>query len=308
MAIRILRCPCNNVDISGKVKVVKRGLPTGPEAEQAATDRALKDAAREAARTMRKCRCAKPCILAWKKAPKIKIRSSGSQNNPRFAIIGAAVAVWTVYPICGKPNLAGAKPGKGKPKKKGPKSSPLNPAITPDPYPFKKDIVCGAISILIAHGDPNINEGSIVFDFKRKAADACDCDEFGWIQHFKRANSKWRYDNGMDSTPGLRRVGALSDPTLAIQPTQIPAGATPSTWPENPWYGAWSGANPPPQFDRQPTPQNRIADRPSDRDTSYVTQLVCVKSGEVLFSWFWGPVPDGNTPLESVPAGPTPPP
>lgn len=77
MAIILIPCLGNNVEIRGKVKVVKRGLPTGPEAEQAAIKEALTAADRDAQNAMRSCRCRGGCGIAFK-PPKIRIGASGS--------------------------------------------------------------------------------------------------------------------------------------------------------------------------------------------------------------------------------------
>lgn len=77
MAIIPIPCPSNNVEIRSKVKVVKRGLPTGPEAEQADINEALTAADRDAQNAMRRCRCWGGCGIAFK-PPKIRIGASGS--------------------------------------------------------------------------------------------------------------------------------------------------------------------------------------------------------------------------------------
>jgi hypothetical protein len=192
-----------------------------------------------------------------------------------------------------------------RPKKIG-KSMPSNPPTTAtNPYPVTKTIPCGTIIIAIAHDLPGAEGGSIIFDFTPAAAsELCDCDEFGWIQHFKRGSGAWHYDNRAAFAGPGGGFGALSDPTQSVQPTQPPAGTPFDDWKENPWYGSGPTDN----FPDNPTPQIRIGDRPTNPDTSFVTQLVCAETGEVLFSWYWGPVPDGSTHLERVPAGQIPPP
>jgi hypothetical protein len=301
MAIISLPCPCDNLEITGKVKVVKRGFASGPEAEQAAINEALADAGRRAQNAMRACRCKGSCGLAFK-PPKIRVRSSGSQNNPAFEIIGAAIAVWTIYPSCKKHH-------KPKPPKPVPPEPPdIDPVSTPQvpvtsslsPYPFTKDIPCGTVSIHIAHGNPSETDGSIIFDFKKRPSELCDCTEFGWIQHVQRGTgNEWHYDNGAwHIYPTGTGIGAFSDPTQPVQPTQ-------ATGTKNPWYGAPTDPNAPADFAQHPTPQTKIGDRPSEAITSFVTQLVCIPSGQVLFTWYWGPVLDQNQPLENVPAGPT---
>jgi hypothetical protein len=90
----------------------------------------------------------------------------------------------------------------------------------------------------------------------------------------------------------------LSDPTAPTQPTQ-------DTGKENPWYGGSSAPNPPADFAQNPTPQTLIGDKPSEDLLSFVTQLVCIPSGQVLFSWYWGQVLSASEPLDQVPAGPT---
>lgn len=148
-------------------------------------------------------------------------------------------------------------------------------------------------------GEPDDPKGgSIIFEFQKNAtpSDACNCENFGWIQHVQVGGGEWRYDNGAKGggIANPRRYGALSDPTLPVQPLG----------PDNPWYGAWSGAPPdPPGFDQDPKPQPRIGDKPKDVGTSYVTQLVCIPTGDVLFAWYWGPITSKTRPLSQVPAG-----
>jgi hypothetical protein len=303
-----LRCPSSGT-ITGTTKVVERGLPTGPIAEQTAIHEAQKQAKIDADLAMKDVRCAGPCTLSWK-PPEFRVRSSGSQNNPAFPIVGAATVEWTIFPVCAR-KAGGVKPIPVKPPKNatnvaltapGPGDLPFRPRPDQSPPKFEKTIPCGKITVWIAH-EPGILDGSIVLDFVKTPSELCNCNKFGWIQHFRRGEGGWRYDNGVQPSTTNRRIGALSDPTSTIQPT---GGGSPD---DNPWYGvATDPAKAPSDFDRNPQPQARIGDKPDDPNTTYVSQLVCVDDGEVLFSWFWGPVPDGNTPLEDVPMKQTPPP
>jgi hypothetical protein len=150
--------------------VVKRGLPTGPEAEQAAIDEALAEANQKAQNAMKGCRCQGDCLLGFR-LPKIRIRSSGSQNNPAYPIIGAAIAVWTIYPICTKPPRPAAKPKPPRPQRQ-PVDTDLPPMATgQNPYPFTRNIACGIVKIEIQQGGPK--PGSITFDFQKDVPPSC---------------------------------------------------------------------------------------------------------------------------------------
>jgi hypothetical protein len=165
------------------------------------------------------------------------------------------------------------------------------------PYPFTKELDCGTIKISI--GD----KGEIVFDFKMKRSETCQCTEFGWIQHISSAdNDAWRYDNGV--LPGVstpKRQGARSDPSKASQPTTPPAGTELKDWDNNPWYGGNTDPAAPKDFGEHPTPQTHISDKPDAPNLKFKTQLVCVSTGQVLFTWEWGPLKTGNEALDKVP-------
>jgi hypothetical protein len=304
MALITLPCSSDGVEVTGKVKVVNRVSATGPAAEQAAIDEALAQGRLAAQNAMRGCRCkGSACRLNFG-PEKIRIRSSGSQNNPAYPIIGAAIAVWSIYPRCEKipkplPLPAPAQPVAPEPPDIGPVSTPQIPVTTDtNPYPFSKEIPGGTVWIEINHSNTRL-DGAIIFDFKPRASELCDCASFGWIQHVQRGTgNEWHYDNGgWQLHPNGTGIGATSDPTQPVQPTQ-------TTGRRNPWYGAPTDPNAPDDFEQHPTPQTKIGDHPSEQITSFVTQLVCVTTGQVLFTWYWGPVLDKSQPLEQVPAGP----
>jgi hypothetical protein len=312
--MQLLRCPWA-IDISGSTKVIVRGMANGPAAEKAAIEGAMHQAPIDADAAMTKLHCPKPCALAFSQPPTFRVRSSGSQNNPAFPIVGEAVVEWTIYPRCIRP--APAKKKKAKPvrhatlKFPGPGDTPLQPgAGQTAPQTLEFTIPCGVVSIYVAHNmAPRIADGAIVFDFQPKPSELCDCRRFGWIQHVKAGAADWRYDNGTTSSGTGKKIGARSNPTATPQPVEPPAGLKPGDpWPANPWYGASSSAGAPNDFDEHPTPQTKIGDRPTDHDLLFVTQLVCADGGDVLFTWIWGPVADGNTPIDSVPMGRSPPP
>jgi hypothetical protein len=164
------------------------------------------------------------------------------------------------------------------------------------PYPVTKELDCGTVTISI--GD----KGEIVFDFKMKQSEKCPCKEFGWIQHIANTDTdRWRYDNGV--LPGVStptRVGAISDPSKANQPTTPPSGTLLKDWDANPWYGGTTDPNAAKDFGEHPTPQTHISDRPSAPNTKYMTQIVCVSTGQVLLTWEWGPLVTGNEDLNKV--------
>jgi hypothetical protein len=158
-------------------------------------------------------------------------------------------------------------------------------------YPYKEKVSCGEVDISVARGDPNVTDGAIIFDFKPNQPPSCDCTQFGWIQHFTTAGTTaWRYDNNTQTSGTGSKQGARSDPTKSMQPVTPPPGTDPKDWDQNPWYGGNPPTpNPPADFAEHPTPQPKIGDLPDHPNTEFITQLVCATSGEVLFSWRWGP-------------------
>ncbi len=298
-----LPCPCN-LAISGASHVVVRDQATGVAAEQIAIDRATDLAKADAQQAMTGFACDGDCELTWG-APSYVVRSSGAQTNPAFLIIGAATVVWTIYPRCA-PRLIPVAPKP--PAKPRPVSQTVSLTIPlgPASYPVRKTIACGDIDISISgpRTSPRDPEpGSIIFKFTPRRSELCDCEAFGWVQHVSRQGGPWRYDNG--TQPGIsspQRHGAHSQPDQTVQPTNPPPGG------DNPWYGAPSQPGAPADFDRDPTPQTTIGDLPDEAELSFVTQLVCVETGLVLFSWYWGPTGPAGTPLGGLPSGPTAPP
>src|SRR3954466_4238400 len=168
----VLRCPSSGT-ITGTTKVVERGLPTGPIAEQTAIDEAQRQAKIDADLATKDVRCAGPCTLSWK-PPEFRVRSSGSQNNPAFPIVGAATVEWSIFPVCAK-KAGGVKPVQVKPPKgkipaqvaltaPGPADLPFQPKPGQSAAKIEKTISCGKITVRIAH-EPGIHEGWIIFDF-----------------------------------------------------------------------------------------------------------------------------------------------
>ncbi|HEX4638289.1 MAG TPA: hypothetical protein VH170_02265 [Chthoniobacterales bacterium] len=166
--------------------------------------------------------------------------------------------------------------------------------LPPASYPYSKKIDCGDISITIN------KDGAIIFDFTPNGK--CPCKEFGWIQHFRSYPGdpnlpNWHYDNG--TQPGVSHggsgTGVISHPDKANQPTKKPDDTEWNDWTDNPYYGG------PPSdeegekgFGKHPTPQTKIGDKPTWPNQTYRTQLVCIDTGEVLFTWAWGPFEQGN--------------
>src|SRR5438034_7615268 len=83
-------------------------------------------------------------------------------------------------------------------------------------------------------------------------------------------------------------LGAKSDPSKPKQPTTPPKGTKLEDWDKNPWYGGTTDKSKPKDFGEHPTPQTHISDKPDAPNVKFITQLVCVETGEVLFSWEWG--------------------
>lgn len=177
------------------------------------------------------------------------------------------------------------------------------PEVYPVPkYPFTKETDCGTITIDMGTKD------DLIFEFKPNGK--CPCKEFGWVQHTSNADvTNWRYDNGTTEGNGNSKVGAKSDPDKPKQPTQPPKGKKASDWGVgNPWYGGTTDPAAPADFGEHPTPQTRISDKPTISQIKFRTQLVCVTTGEVLFTWAWGPIQRENQPLDQVGAKEVPPP
>ena len=196
------------------------------------------------------------------------------------------------------PSGSGQTQEKETPTEEKPKTPPPVPS-----YPYTKEIDCGTITISI--GD----SGELVFDFKRNDK-KCPCKEFGWIQHISPADQgNWRYDNGV--LPGVstpKKQGAKSDPSKPKQPTTPPKGTKLEDWDKNPWYGGTTDKSKPKDFGEHPTPQTHISDKPDAPNVKFITQLVCVETGEVLFSWEWGPFEKGTESPDKVGGGETEPP
>lgn len=205
-------------------------------------------------------------------------------NNLVFAVLAPLMLAGCTGPDTGTPP---PPPGGGG------ASPPATP--TRSPYPVNKKVDCGSVNVFVASGlAPVIVDGAIVFDFKADSPPTCDCTGYGWIQHVATAGTGvWRYDNGtLPKVATGGRQGGPSNPSASTQPTSGTDGG-------NPWYGASaSGAA---GFGQNPTPQERIGDKPDAPNTQFVTQVVCIPTGKVLFSWQWGPF-DGSQPLDSVPA------
>jgi hypothetical protein len=158
-------------------------------------------------------------------------------------------------------------------------------------YPYSRETDCGTITISIGEN------GELVFDFKKN--DKCPCKKYGWIQHFSNADyNAWYYDNGTGEK-GSEKTGAKSDPDKPKQPTTPPKGK--KDWPENPWYGGTTDEKKAKNgFDKHPEPQEHISDTPTHPHTKFRIQLVCVDTGEVIFTWAWGPVRTGKEKLDQV--------
>src|SRR6266404_353335 len=208
------------------------------------------------------------------------------------------------------------EPQKTEPKKEEPKGEttgdgsapqteekPKEPPTIPS-YPFTKETDCGTITISVGE------KGELVFDFKPKKDPKCPCKEFGWIQHLSNADyDAWHYDNGVLSAgTGTSKTGAKSDPSLPKQPTTPAKGKKLKDWDNNPWYGGTTDPKKPKDFDEHPTPQTHVSDKPDAPNTKYKTQLVCVATGEVLFTWEWGPFEKGNEAVDKVGGKSVPPP
>jgi hypothetical protein len=160
-------------------------------------------------------------------------------------------------------------------------------------YPYTKTIDCGTITITVD------NKGVIIFDFVPNGK--CPCKEFGWVQHFRTLGDdehpRWHYDNGTQPSvsTGGGGQGAISHPDKPTQPTTKPADTDWNDWDENPYYGgAPSDEEQQNGFAKHPKPQTKIGDKPTHPNTIYRTQLVCIDTGEVLFTWSWGPFDQGN--------------
>ncbi len=181
-------------------------------------------------------------------------------------------------------------------------------------YPFSKKVKCGTVNISVSTGAGGVTPGALVFEFKKDGT--CDCSGYGWIQHVANPDlvdgdtgaGPWRYDNGtlpQVSTPG--RQGASSDPSQPNQPITPPPELPFDRWEQNPWYGGKPAPDAGDDFAEHPTPQEKIGDKPTAANTTFRAQVVCIPTGEVLFTWVWGPF-NGSQPLDQVPGRPGSPP
>lgn len=140
----------------------------------------------------------------------------------------------------------------------------------------------------------------IVFQFvkSKKPPKGC-CEAYGWIQHVTFGG--WRYDNGVIGG----KKGHPSDPSKNPQGTKGK-----KRWLRNPWYGGSGNVLDGKEarlrekhkkdekalenaldaqfqkWERDPRPQTSIRDLPGGVD-GFITQLVCVESGKVLFQYRW---------------------
>jgi hypothetical protein len=177
-----------------------------------------------------------------------------------------------------------------------PTPTPATPAAkTGGKYPLTKETDCGTITISVGES------GELVFDFKPKNDPKCPCKEFGWIQHISNADQEvWRYDNGVLAAVG-KRTGAKSDPDKPNQPTTPPKGTNLEDWDNNPWYGGTTDRSKPQDFGEHPTPQTHVSDKPDAPGLKFKMQLVCVTTGQVLFTWEWGPLANGQQSVDKAP-------
>jgi len=131
--------------------------------------------------------------------------------------------------------------------------------------------------------------------------------KYGFIQHFSGSKGgAWTYDNAAANYTGPDNgaaTGAESDPTKPNQPTSRPAGNDPpgkvpesmykpggginrnfpgERWKDNPWY---AGTGNPSGNIGNPSPSTDIADSPGGGN--FITQLVCVEGGKVLWKHEW---------------------
>lgn len=157
--------------------------------------------------------------------------------------------------------------------------------------------VCGTVNIT---GSVTSSGTDIQFTFVPSEDPAeCCCTSYGWIQHVCD-NGGWAYDN---NARGGRR-GAPSQPDKRPQGPPDDKGR----WKPNPWYGGPGDVTDAKneeiddlpddekedardrfaqRWPKKPKPQTTIRDRPGGQVLGFVTQLVCVESGKVLFSYTW---------------------
>ena len=208
-------------------------------------------------------------------------------------------------------------------------SNVLERQITCDDAKNHRSFICGTLTITrdFETGTGAQKETWTMHFRYEPAANYLSCDcccTTGWIQHINENRHGWKYDNG--AAGGGR--GAASNPGAqgvpVVQPVVPPGGSTPigtgppnewsqlghtvqghyqppipnpaydqyfqNLWEANPWYG-WRPV-PGDVGNRNPGPQNEIGDKPQV-NSELRTQLVCVKTGQVLFDWDWSVGSDG---------------
>lgn len=148
---------------------------------------------------------------------------------------------------------------------------------------------CGNVSI-----EATLTETAANIEFEFEAVEpppeGC-CEAYGWIQHVDRLR-KWTYDNGAggQSIATGVKYGPPSDPAENPQPVGT----------DNLWFGGYGNvtdgmASVPEDWDENAQPQTTIRDSAGCNEShAYVTQLVCVETGTVLFEYRWRLQPQGD--------------
>lgn len=160
----------------------------------------------------------------------------------------------------------------------------------------KPESPCGKVKIT---GKVDEQGTDIEFEFtpSQPLPEGC-CEQYGWIQHVTAG--AWRYDNGT-------RGGRFGAPS---QPDKSPQGQNSGErWDPNPWYGGPGNVtddrrqrirdtldgeeeaealdNFEQEWPEKPSPQTEIRDHPGGNPLGFVTQLVCVETGKVVFQYRW---------------------
>ena len=153
----------------------------------------------------------------------------------------------------------------------------------------------------------NIKNGEVTTSFKwipsKDPKAPCPCEgKLGWVQHVTNPIlGSWQFDNAA-AIPERERDGKVERGNGAgSSPESNPKDFTErpdkGKWSANPWYGGTGNVtadleknkkHDPKKWAENPQPQTEISDTPAKGEKlAFITQLVCEKTGKVIFEYAW---------------------